>query len=261
MCLVAQETRELTDHRQQALKKMRDNSIRIGDGTIWESKHFRVRILAPSLKNLDLKKDKKLEDLLLRILLICEEAYQEVGRDFNKYPPYKLEIVCKSRKKYDMDTDPRSIYGFTLTRNGLIIPFKAEELMDPLSNFSQGIKSIYGAYTTFVLTQRCGLELNSRIAKDIRDYEASKADKLSGWLNLMTEKQKRESLENFERENEEFLNKYSQYFSSEVLQIFKETMTCKWCGAKIDITDKKEGDDVECPACSACLKVKKKKIN
>ncbi len=259
LCLEAEEAKEIKAHRQQLLKEMRESSLRISDGTIWESEHFRVRILAGSIKNLDLKKDKKLEDLLLRVLLICEEAYQEVGRDFNKYSPYRLEIVCKSQERYDMDTDPRGIYGFTLTRDGLTIPFKAEELISPLSDFPKGIENIYWAYTTFVLTQRCGVYLNSKTARDIRKYEASKAYKLSVWLNPMSNEQKRENLENLEKENEEFLNKYSRYFSPEVLQIFKETMTCKWCGATIDITDKKEGEDIECPACGTWVKVKAKK--
>ncbi len=259
LCLEAEEVKEIKAHRQQLLKEMRESSVRIGDGTLWESKHFRARMLAPSIKNLDLKKDKNLEDLLLRVLLICEEAYQEVGYDFDEYLPYRLEIVCKSRKRYDMEVDPRGIYGCTLTRNGLIIPFKPEELMNPLSDFSQGIKSIYNAYTIFVLTQRCGLYLNNRVTSDISNYEISKADKISSWLNPMTEEEKRKNLEDFERENEEFLNKYSRYFSPEVLQIFKETMTCKWCGATIDITDKKEGNNVECPACGTWVKVKAKK--
>lgn len=259
LCLGADGAKGIRSHRQQLLKEMRENCVRIADGTIWESKHFRARILAPSIKNLDLKKDKNLEDLLLRILLICEEAYQEVGRDFNKYPPYKLEVVCKSKKRYDMDIDPRGIYVFTLTGDGLDIPFIADELMSPLNDFSQGIKSIYVGYTTFILTQRYGLELNSKITKDIGSYEVLKAGKLSDWLNPMTEEQKRKKLEDFEKENEELLNKYSKYFAPEVLQIFKETMTCKWCGARIDITDKREGDDIECPACGTYVKVKGKK--
>ena len=88
----------LREYRRNLLNEVKKDAKILQGGRICRSKHFAIYIDMKSLEDLGLNKGERLQDLMLRICFIFEEAYQVVGKHFDRFLSGRVKIDLYSRK-------------------------------------------------------------------------------------------------------------------------------------------------------------------
>lgn len=238
----------LKDYRQGLLDQMRKEtkiSPQVKKGKykyfIVKSKHFDILIDDTSLKHFNLTRGKELEDLVLRIAFILEEAHEVVNQAFAKSISGRQTIYCMSEAV-------KGGSGVTVYNTGRVnLSLKRDLMISPLDDFSGGISTLYNAYVRWYLWMVIGPGFHHQDTQRIKDYFIEMGQYASRWKQKLTEKKRNEILRLIDAKHTFLFKKYPQYFKN--ASINKKTMTCKWCKKEVDVTGKKKGQRILCPHC------------
>lgn len=175
------------------------------------------------MNDLGLERNKDLEDLLLKVLYILEEAYKRVGKDFNYFPCGKIGFVeLFSRRRYNLEERGRKSGAMACTILEVLIPLEDKSAIHPLSVSSRLLQALYHEYTHVVLfASRPVITGNTVIHEKLAEYEAAKALLVSNWINDFKEKEVSQLVSEFNRSNKRIIKKYGFLFAKEIKKTFQ----------------------------------------
>ena len=235
----------IREYRTHLLENLRKEAKILNKGKICKTKHFAVYIDNQSLKDFYIEKGKRLENLMLRICFVFEEAYQVIGENFDRYPSGKFEVTVYSEKEYERITGEG--YNLSVGRSKLRIPFSRKEFGEPLGDFLSGIEKIYYAYTRVFLYTITGPDFYNRASTEIGKYFQRIGKETSSWLKDISEDERVKIINLIDEEYKFLFKKYPQYFKNKIIE--RKYIKCKWCGKEVDVTGKRKGERILCPYC------------
>jgi len=234
------------EYRKNLLDKVKKDTKILEDGKICRSKHFAVYIGSPSLKDLGLDKGEELQDLMLRVCFVFEEAYRVVGEQFDRFPSnMRLKVDLRSPEMYRREAGEDS--SGLVSKQGVVLPISAASMRDPLDDFSEGIPHIYYGYARLFLYTIKGPDFYAESSTEIAKYFEEVGEKTSYWNGQMTGEKRSRVLDSINAEHTSLFKKYPEFFKKK--SVDKNFMTCKWCGKDLDITGKRKGKRIMCPHC------------
>lgn len=98
----------LTSAQKDIIKEMKKKAEKANNGYIWRSTHFSVRMEYASLKELEIKEARALEDVYGAVLFILEEAYDKIGEEMKYHPGGRREVYLYAPQQYSLLKESRS---------------------------------------------------------------------------------------------------------------------------------------------------------
>jgi DNA-directed RNA polymerase subunit RPC12/RpoP len=235
----------LREYRRNLLNEAKKDAKIVDEGRICRSKHFAVYIDIKSLEDFALTEGETLQDLMLRICFIFEEAYQVVGKHLDGFPSGRFKIDLYSRQMYDRESG-KDVSG-TYSRRGIRLPIEGPLMKNPLDDFSDGISQLYYAYARLFLYSMRGPGFYADAATDVSNYFKKIGEETSAWKGSITEEKREKILDSINAEHGSLFREYPEYFKNESAE--KKFMTCKWCGKEVDVGGKRKGKRIRCSYC------------
>lgn len=115
----------LTSSQKEIIEGMKKKAEKANNGYIWRSQHFSVRMEYSSLKELEIKEARALEDIYGAVLFILEEAYTKIGEDMDYHPGGIRDVYLYAPTQYSLIKESRSHEEMiTAYKNDLVMEIK-----------------------------------------------------------------------------------------------------------------------------------------